>query len=101
MNADGEIQYGNARCNQGHPLWLVAEGYAYCYEPNYMGRGPQWWPWRLAKPRGGPWWHEEELEDGTPAWVIGGLYSKAEVLALIQGDMDAHRALYAREAVAS
>lgn len=33
-----------SRCALGHPLMLVAEGYAYCCQP-----ATAWWSWRLCE----------------------------------------------------
>ncbi len=43
-----------SRCNWGHPLMLVAEGYAYCHDEP----ATWWWPWRLTPPHASreQWW---------------------------------------------
>ena len=85
-----ELQYGNARCIAGHPLWLVAEGYARCV----TGSPNRHYAWRFTSP--GPdetdgWsgWNEANLLDGSPAWVSPSFSRLNAVLAFIQADMDA------------
>ena len=86
-----ELQYGNARCSQNHPLWLISEGYAYCAGD----LAPTFYAWRLTNPLANvSEWFPSMLTDGTPAWVSDGktyLFSKQEVLDFIQKDMDIHR----------
>lgn len=86
MSEQPELQYGNARCGNGHPLWVVTEGYAYCHAT--IG---YWFAWRFTQPLSNHW-RRFPLEDGTEAWVqIGSATSKAEMLAFIEADIEAHR----------
>ena len=97
---DEHIDSGS-RCDAGHPLMLVAEGYAYCSDED--GRRPSrpgWWPWRLAPPspaRAPLQWTGDLIRgrDGEPVQVWRGPMERslAEALAFIQEDMDSHRGL--------
>lgn len=84
-----------SRCESGHPLVLVAEGYAYCSEEFWVS----WWPWRLTPPRRdlGRSWTDDFIRgrDGRPltAWHGMAEHSLAAVLAFIQEDIEAHREL--------
>lgn len=89
---DGRPQMGNARCDQGYPLWLVDEGYAYCYGVGYAEQ-TLYWPWRFTaptKPTFGQWW-PGTLEDGTPVFVGQGWFHLGDVLAFIERDMEDER----------
>ncbi len=83
-----------SRCELGHPLMLVAEGYAYCHEP-----ATWWWPWRLTPPHASreQWWGTLDIvgRDGEriEAWFGPPFSSLASVLGYIQRDIDAHREL--------
>ena len=83
-----------SRCESGHPLVLVAEGYAYC-QGSVMG----WWPWRLTRPHTSRvrWWSADAIvgRDGERivAWLGDHRSSLASVLDFIQRDIDAHREL--------
>ena len=84
---DGRPQMGNARCGQGHPLWLVAEGYAYCYGEEL------YWPWRFTAPIEPTFgqWRPGTLEDGTPVFVGQGRKRLGDVLRFIERDMEDER----------
>lgn len=90
VDPDGRPRMGNARCQQGHPLWLVSEGYAYCVAQVYSMQ--RFSGWRLTpppKPRKEGQWSIYPLHDGTKAWVTGRDYETLdEVLVIIQDDMD-------------
>lgn len=85
-----------SRCESGHPLMLVAEGYAYCSEERIS---VSWWPWRLTPPSPelGHSWTNDLIRgrDGRPltAWHGMAEHSLAAVLAFIQEDIEAHRGL--------
>lgn len=89
-----DLRWGNAECRRKHPLWLISEGYAYCYEEKI----DSWYAWRLAEPaQGTAYWQPEILWDGQSVWL--GRYSfptKSDLLDFIQRDMDAHNAIYER-----
>lgn len=91
---DSEIDSGS-KCFRGHPIWLVAEGYGICYG-NLDGGPLLWSPWRMTPPRTLGWSkgsiHGRDGQE-IPAWFSWASDSKAETLAMIQQDMDAHRAL--------
>ncbi len=80
-------------CDAGHPLMLVAEGYAYCQE-----EPTSWWPWRLTPPHAS-WegWSKSTVygRDGEPieAWLGAEHFSLERVLKFVQEDIDAHRDL--------
>lgn len=89
-----------SRCESGHPLMLVAEGYAYCSSTDWCGwTNSGWWPWRLSppSPRAPLRWTEDFIRgrDGEPVRVWRGSMERslAEALAFIQEDMDSHRGL--------
>ena len=91
---DTEID-GGSKCQMGHPLKLVAEGYAIC-----SVTWGDWYAIRLTPPRANlARWSEFNIvgRDGKmiPAWDgwVGGYRTKANVLAFIQEDIDAHRNL--------
>lgn len=83
-----------SRCALGHPLMLVAEGYAYC-----QGPAMAWWPWRLTRPHTSRvrWWSADAIvgRDGERivAWLGADHRSLKGVLEFIQEDIDAHRGL--------
>ena len=80
-----------SKCRLGHALTLVAEGYAYC--TTFRG---VYYAWRMSPPRVLGWDYEAIIGlDGKPidAWVNGSWNEKANVLAFIQKDIDAHRNL--------
>lgn len=89
----GEELDSGSRCSGGHPLMMVAEGYAICYD----GVRLAWWAWRLTPPSVRGWLLSTiRGRDGSQiaAWVYALNHdTKAEALAAIQSDMDAHRAL--------
>jgi len=89
---DGRPQMGNARCNQGHPLWLVAEGYAYCYSVGYAEQ-TLYWPWRFTAPIEPTFgqWRPSTLKDGTPVFVGQGRGHLGDVLRFIERDMEDER----------
>lgn len=89
---DGRPQMGNARCGQGHPLWLVDEGYAYCYGGGYAEQ-TLYWPWRFTAPIEPTFgqWRPGTLEDGTPVFVGQGRKRLGDVLAFIERDMEDER----------
>ena len=96
-----ELDSGS-RCSEGHPLMMVAEGYAICHgEGRAICDGSVrrvWWAWRLTPPRVGELWRISTIRgrDELPitAWFhLMDQAFKAEALAVIQADMDAHRAL--------
>ena len=82
-------------CAVGHPLRLVAEGYAICGDPS-LGT---WWPWKLTPPLTEDWhpfltsrnWGDPSA--GESFWVSGVALSKEEALARILADIEAHRNL--------
>lgn len=85
-----DLQWGNATCPIGHPLWLVNEGYAYCDNP--VG-GFRYTAWRLTEPRTprtGAWGRGDEM------WIGPTFPTKDGMLAFIQADMDVHNAFYER-----
>ena len=78
MTDDEMIESGRT-CPEGHPIWMVAEGYGICQLNNAFSRWDKWWtPWRLTP------------EDMVCLPFAG---SKEEVLACIQDDMVAYREL--------
>lgn len=80
------------QCGIGHPIEIVSEGYGVCHDPEWQ----QWFAWRFTPPSVGRWWSSSiRGRDGQPvtAWRGFEKPSKAEALAYIQEDMDAHRAL--------
>ncbi len=83
-----------SRCNWGHPLMLVAEGYAYCH-----GSLRGWWPYRLTPPHASEarWWGAIDIvgRDGEriEAWDGPARATLASVLEFIQKDINAHRQL--------
>lgn len=87
VDPDGRPQMGNARCVQGHPLWLVAEGYAYCFGAWI------YWPWRFTAPTEPNFgqWQPGTLEDGTPVFVGQGREHLGDVLRFIERDMEDER----------
>lgn len=89
---DGRPQMGNARCSQGHPLWLVAEGYAYCCGAGMTAK-ELYWPWRFTAPIKSTFgeWQRGVLEDGTPVFVGQGRKRLGDVLAFIERDMEDER----------
>jgi len=93
VDPDGRPQMGNARCGQGHPLWLVAEGYAYCYGALYGVKSLLYWPWRFTAPIELTFgeWRSSVLEDRTPVFVGKGREHLGDVLAFIERDMEAER----------
>ena len=92
VDPDGRPQIGNARCDEGHPLWLVAEGYAYCYGVGDAEK-TLYWTWRFTAPAGPDFdkWLYSELEDGTPVFSGYGTRSLSEILSFIKRDMEAER----------
>lgn len=92
VDPDGRPQMGNARCSQGHPLWLVAEGYAYCCGAGMTGE-ELYWPCRFTAPTEPAFdnWQRDVLEDGTPVFVGLGLGHLGDVLRFIERDMEAER----------
>ena len=82
-------------CAEGHPLRLVAEGYAICGDPSLE----VWWPWKLTPPARGYWhryptsrnWGDSSAEEIF--WVSSVLFSKEEALDYIHADIEAHRNL--------
>ena len=106
---DLDIDSGS-KCADGHPIWLVAEGYGLCHEDEAL-----WWAWRMTPPRTtsavtklevygeeAAWFRygiimrDGSLED---RWCEGWWDTKQEALDFIQRDMDAHRALPFDEAL--
>ncbi len=94
VDPDGRPKMGNTACQQGHPLWLVSEGYAYCvaftasevYEDRFSA-------WRLTPPPDtgafGIQWVPYPLYDGSKAWVTWVDYETLDdALEVIQTDMD-------------
>lgn len=97
-----ELDSGS-RCSGGHPLMLVAEGYAYCCPEAPFGIPTVYYAWRLTPPATdegleseahGCYWDICLLEDGKTAWMqnmwVG---SKERALAFILADIKAHRDL--------
>lgn len=88
-----------SRCESGHPLMLVAEGYAYCSDGMEAANSVSWWPWRLTPPHRelGHSWTNDVIRgrDRRPltAWIGEEAHSLAAVLAFIQEDIEAHRQL--------
>lgn len=103
IDPDGRPQYGNARCSDDHPLWLVAEGYAYCYERDFLGEAT-WWAWKLTAPirctsqlrtQGAlnTVWIKGALKGGVPAWVATGTDTLSLTLRYIEIDIAQSRGL--------
>lgn len=99
-----EIQYGNAQCSQGHPLWLVAEGYARCFGPDTWNFRDGHFAWRFTEPTynvfdgegnpAGQGWQHHGLSDDTEAWVTAKSWRTIdECLAFVQADIDTHQGL--------
>lgn len=91
MSAEPEIDSGSV-CFSGHPLILVAEGYALCSD------GPAtWFVWRLSPPAVAGWLHAWIMgrdNNKVPAWASRGRFdSRSEALDFIQRDIEAHRHL--------
>lgn len=88
-----------SRCESGHPLVLVAEGYAYCSDGMEAASPVSWWPWRLTPPRPdlGHSWTDDFIRGRDrrrlTAWRGKEAHSLAAVLAFIQEDIEAHRQL--------
>ncbi len=88
-----EIDSGS-KCGAGHPILLVAEGYAMCRSERGLSRAI-----RLTPPRTNLFhWYQFNIRSRTgeriPAWEWKPPgFTKAEVLAFIQADIDAHRNL--------
>jgi len=73
----------HTQCTKGHPLWLVAEGYGYCWADS------GWFTaWRFTNPGSGTAWYPYKLWDGSLAWVHrdDSKYLH-EILNLIEADM--------------
>ena len=97
-----ELDSGS-RCSGGHPLMLVAEGYAYCCAGEPFGIPTVYYAWRLTPPATDEglrledlccYWEISQLEGGKTAWMqnmwVG---SKERALAFILADIKAHREL--------
>lgn len=98
MTATDDMFFGEEidsgyECSNGHPLRLVAEGYALCYGDGF------WYPWRMTPPS----WPIDEgwslcdtirggVTDGD-RWVAPGFRSRGEALDYIRRDIEAHRNL--------
>lgn len=79
-----------ARCSIGHPLWLVAEGYALCHSDRLL-----WYAWSLT-PR--IQWNKAYITRAATGQAIAWVYpypfgSKAKAIAVIQYDMNEIRDL--------
>ena len=95
-----EEMNSGSTCEQGHPIKLIAEGYGYCYAPDWDNTHL----WRFSPPRTddgleqwGVYWTQHDLENGKEAWVTSnevanGLCPSEAVRAAL-ADMEAHRAL--------
>ena len=73
----------HTQCAKGHPLWLVSEGYGYCY-------GDDGWftAWRFTHPGSDTAWYPYELWDGSLAWIHRDDFKYLhEILNLIEADM--------------
>lgn len=91
------------RCSGGHPLMLVAEGYAYCCAGEPFGIPSVYYVWRLTPPATdegleseahGCYWDICLLEGGKTAWMQNRwVSSKERALAFILADIKAHRDL--------
>lgn len=106
MSEQPELQYGNATCQDGHPLWVIEENYAYCKLDLELGSlvasvlGPTViWAWRFTRPseeRLHNWCHWSGVRAAWPNAIPNGYYSrptfrtKAEMLAFIKDDIAAH-----------
>jgi len=82
-------------CAVGHPLRLVAEGYAVCGGSDLE----MWWPWKLTPPRTGGWhllpasrnWDDPSAVESF--WVSDVVFNKDEAIDFIRADIEAHRNL--------
>lgn len=91
-----EVDSGS-KCEVGHPIWLVAEGYGLCVTVTPDIR-TIWYPWRFSPPRTnkeawGLFGIKGRNGESAEAWTGKAFYSKKEALDEIQADMAAHRAL--------
>ena len=101
-----DIESGS-ECVDGHPLYLVAEGYAFCsltlrgFDP--LARGSlqlverhYYYAWRFTPPALGGSWASSTIKgrngERIEAWVWRRAQSKDEILAIIQADIDQYRA---------
>jgi len=98
-----ELDSGS-KCSAGHPLMLVAEGYAYCCAEEPFGIPAGYYAWRFTPPATdegleseahGCYWDVSQLEDGKIAWVLDARWvgNKERALAFILADIKAHREL--------
>lgn len=83
-----EIVQEGLECSQGHPLRIVAEGYAICYAP------PLCYAWRLTPPGNGEgyrirWNSALILRGGNfeEAWVTGPLFNRKTAIRVIKADI--------------
>ena len=88
---DEEIDSGYS-CIFGHPLRLVAEGYALCHEDGF------WWAWRMTPPPppGYGWGICPTRRGGVSdehRWISPQFLSRAAALDYIRRDIEAHRNL--------
>ena len=91
MFFDEEIDSGY-ECSNGHPLRLVAEGYALCHGYSL------WWAWRMTPPRppGHGWLVYSTTRGGAPdghRWASPGFTLRDAALDYIRRDIEAHRNL--------
>lgn len=81
-------------CGSYHPIEIVSEGYGVCHDT----WGTLFWPWAFTPPSTEKGWVARQItgRDGMPikAWVMARPeHSKESALAVIQRDIDLHRAL--------
>ena len=99
MFFDEEIDSGY-ECSQGHPLRLVAEGYAICRDET----GLYWWAWRMTPPplatctEWGPYKTQRGGAPNGHRWVSAACRSRERALDYIRRDIEAHRNLPLDEA---
>lgn len=94
MFFDKEID-SDYKCAVGHPLRLVAEGYAICHAVP-LG---WWWAWRMTPPppqTKGDWGPLQTRRGGVVdgyRWISPQFPSREEAIDYIRRDIEAHRNL--------
>lgn len=90
------MNYEGAKCDEGHDLEIISEGYGLCYNPKME----LWHAWAFCRPVNVSDWDYDGWCDSTiqgragpiTAWVTFG-DTRDTRIARIQADINAHRSM--------